>query len=367
VIVESNFFGPGLVSDARPPVFGHPRIAVAMSGGMDSTATALLLKRAGYEVLGIHMRLHEGSDRTWALAKKAASEVDVPIRAVDLSREFESLVINDFVHEYAVGRTPSPCPRCNRVVKMTLLFEKALEFGCSRIATGHYARISGSGDDVVLRKAVDRGKDQSYFLFMLTREILNRTMFPLGDRTKGQVRELLRLEGISVWEAPESQELCFIPGRDYRGFLADRGIETRPGPVLDTAGRVRGEHKGLAYYTVGQRRGIGVCGPDPLYVLRIDATENAVIVGTKDQTVSRNVRIERPNIILPRHVVPGDRFEAKIRSTAKPAWCTVVAADASSLSIEFDTPQSAVAPGQAAVLYDGEVVCGGGWIASAHR
>ncbi len=245
-------------------------VAVAMSGGIDSTATALVLKKEGFEVVGIHMRLHECSDAARESAHKAAAEIGVPIHAVDFRREFSRLVVKPFVDEYSRGRTPSPCPLCNRCIKMSLLFDHAASLGCEMLATGHYARVIQGEAGPELWKGKDRAKDQSYFLFALSREMLTRTMFPLGDFTKAQVRELLKGEHVSMWESEESQELCFVPDGDYRGFLSKQGVSDLPGNIVDLRGNVLGRHSGISKFTVGQRKGLGVCGPDPSYVVRID-------------------------------------------------------------------------------------------------
>jgi len=338
------------------------RVAVAMSGGVDSTATALILKRSGHEVIGFHARLHPRSDQSWEMAQVAAKQIGAPIRLIDLSDQFEKLVIKHFVEEYSRGRTPSPCPLCNRFIKMTLLSNEAGKLGCEKLATGHYARIGGSPDEPVLIRGKDKKKDQSYFLFMLTRDILRRTVFPLGELTKTSVRELLRAADVSVSESDESQELCFIPQRDYREFLRKHGINDMPGPVVDSHGKTLGRHKGISNYTVGQRRGLGVCGPKPLYVLRLDPATNTLVVGPKEETLTSAFTINEINLLTSMQPSSGERFEVKIRSTSPAAPCIVGVCQGGSMQIRFETPQQGVAPGQAAVLYSGEIVVGGGWI-----
>jgi len=337
-------------------------IAVAMSGGMDSTAAALILAMAGQEVVGLHMALHSASDQTWERARKAAAEIGVPIQRFDLSEEFRNLVVRPFVDEYSRGRTPSPCPRCNRFIKMGLLMDAARSIGCDRLATGHYARVEEREEGPVLLKGVDRVKDQSYFLFMLTREMLRHAVFPLGQFTKDRTREFLKEHGISVWETSESQELCFIPEGHYREFLLQQGVVNEPGPVTDLEGHVLGRHEGITRYTVGQRRGIGVCGPEPLYVVRLDAASNTVVVGPKKDTFAKGLSIRQVNVLLKESPLRGERFHVKVRSTAKEVPCTVTGVREDELVLELDDPQSGVAPGQAAVLYSGERVAAGGWI-----
>jgi tRNA-uridine 2-sulfurtransferase len=338
-------------------------VAVAMSGGMDSTAAALILKRQSHDVIGLHMRLHPGSDETWEHAQDAAGQVGVPIHKVELTEDFSRIVLRPFVDAYAQGRTPSPCPMCNRFVKMGLLFEKAHSMGCDRLATGHYARIVQTSDGPGLFRGLDKKKEQSYFLFMLTREMLARTVFPLGEYEKTQVRELLREAGVSVWETDESQELCFVTDRDYRYFVRERIPDTGPGPIKDLTGKTLGRHKGIIEYTIGQRRGLGLYGPKPHYVVHIDPDTNTVAVGTKEDTFLPNVVLTQMNFLRASLPEKGERFHIKVRSTAGPAWCTVNEVSEDDMELQFDEPQSAIAPGQAGVLYDGDRVVAGGWIA----
>jgi tRNA-uridine 2-sulfurtransferase len=338
------------------------KIAVAMSGGMDSTAAALILKRKGYDVLGLHMRLHSDSDRTWPLARQAAREISVLIRQVDLSRAFSELVIDHFVAEYTSGRTPSPCVVCNRFVKADLLFELAQDLGCERLATGHYARILKTERGWGLFRGVDTAKDQSYFLSMLKREALSRTLFPLGELTKAQVKRFLKSEGISTADSDESQEICFIPEGDYRDFLLNRGLKAKPGPIVDSRGKVIGRHQGIIGYTIGQRRGLGICGPEPLYVTKIDPSSRTVVTGTRKETFSGTLKISGFSGLISSTPAVGDKFHVKIRSTAKAVTGVIAAQRDDSLELKFDEPQSGVSPGQVACLYSGDRVVGGGWI-----
>jgi tRNA-uridine 2-sulfurtransferase len=338
------------------------RIAVAVSGGMDSTAAALLLKRSGFEVAGLHMRLSSASEQSWNEAARIADEIGIPLHLIDLSQEFSDQVIKPFVAEYAAGRTPSPCPRCNRLIKTTLLMERAQQLGFDRLATGHYARIEEIAGESRLLKARDLRKDQSYFLSMVRRDALKRLALPLGIWTKQQVREFLRREGISAWRAEESQELCFISGKDYRSFLLQHGLTPTPGLIVDPRGKVLGRHSGITGYTVGQRRGLGVCGSEPYYVIRIDASAHSVVIGTREESLCRGLRMSHTNILAPYPPVRGERFQVKVRSTGKPVSCTITAVWPDAMEIEFHEPQSGVAPGQAAVLYCHHTVIGGGWI-----
>jgi tRNA-uridine 2-sulfurtransferase len=341
------------------------RVAVAMSGGMDSTAAALVLKQRGFEVLGFHMRLHGDSDAAWESAQKVAAEISAPVHLVDFRQEFSSLVVKPFVEEYSRGRTPSPCPLCNRCIKMSLLFDYAASLGCEKLATGHYARVMQGAAGPELWRGKDRAKDQSYFLFELTREMLRRTMFPLGDFTKTEMREFLKREGVSIWESAESQELCFIPDGDYRRFLLEHGVADSPGNIVDSGGNVLGRHSGISRFTVGQRKGLGICGPKPLYVLRIDPQTRTVVVGPKEETYTSILKIVDVNLLVSTVPAAGDRFDVKVRSTSQAVPCTLLSFRNGSCEFRFDEPQSAVAPGQAAVLYLESRVAGGGWIANS--
>jgi tRNA-uridine 2-sulfurtransferase len=338
------------------------QVAVAMSGGMDSTAAALLLKSEGHKVSGLHMRLHSQSEATWIAAQKAAKQIGVPIQLVDLSSEFSEFIVRPFLESYTLGLTPSPCPICNRFIKLGLLLDRARASGSEKIATGHYARVAGTSEEPALLMGKDRSKDQSYFLFMLTRDLLKKVLFPLGDLTKTGVREYLKSAGVSVWESGESQELCFIPHGDYRGFLSSHGIEPCPGNIVDVKGNILGKHNGITGYTVGQRRGLGICGPKPHYVLRIHSDTQTLVVGTKEETYVPGVLVRGVNLLVSSGLSAGDRFHVKVRSTARAVPSTVVHISGGDAELEFDEPQSGIASGQAAVLYSGERVIGGGWL-----
>lgn len=338
------------------------KIAVALSGGVDSACSALMLKMAGHEVIALHMKLTPGHHDTWPKAKSVADFIGAPIYLVDLTEPFRGLVIDYFVSEYASGRTPSPCPRCNRKIKMTLLLERALELGANGLATGHYARIFRRHAGFGLLKGMDHIKDQSYFLFMLNQAILSKMCFPVGELTKNEVRDIAKSHNLPVSLTEESQELCFVPNTMYTDFLVEHGLKPKEGPIVDINGHVVGKHKGIMFYTVGQRKGLGVCGPEPSYVIRIDPTENRIVIGKRNSTFVSGIIINQLNFISGNYPEDSPDFSIKVRSTSKEVRCVVDKIQTDSLSVYFETPQSGVAPGQAAVLYHGDELIGGGWI-----
>ncbi|MFH0823364.1 MAG: tRNA 2-thiouridine(34) synthase MnmA [Pseudomonadota bacterium] len=338
------------------------RVAIAISGGFDSATSALLLKRQGHQVIGLHMLIHEASEEIRENAHRVAKQVGIEVVSVDLRDKFAEVVVEPFLKGYECGFTPSPCPICNRHIKMDYLLRYAAVMGCDKLATGHYAAIADTEGGAALFKGMSIEKDQSYFLFMLTRDMLGRLMFPLGSMSKEQVRTLAGDAGLSVAGDEESQELCFIPHGDYRVFLERKGVKSRPGPIKDLEGKVLGTHKGITAYTIGQRRGLGISSERPYYVIRIHGDSNTVIVGRTEDTRSSVLRISEVNLLTSRNPLEGSRYQVKVRSTTTPSWATVQSAEGGRLTFRFDTPQSGVAPGQAAVFYEGDRVMGGGWI-----
>lgn len=354
------------------------RIVVAMSGGVDSSVAAALLAADGHEVVGLSMQLydqHEGSRAFGSCctlddlhdARRVARRLGIPHYVVNFERRFDERVVVPFVREYAAARTPIPCVRCNSDLKFASLLDRARGFDAEQVATGHYARVE-TGPDAAggavrrLRRPVDRDKDQCYFLFSLTQAQLARASFPLGDMRKSEVRDYARRHGLPVADKPDSHEICFVPDRDYAGFV-ERHLPdgAREGPVVDAAGRVLGRHAGVHRFTVGQRKGLGVSSPAPLYVTAIDAASGAVTVGPRAALERTTLTAGGVNWIAgpPR---PGHAVTAQIRHHHPPAAARVWPLDGAALRLEFDEPQPAVAPGQAVVAYDGDVVLGGGWI-----
>ncbi|MGH9325692.1 MAG: tRNA 2-thiouridine(34) synthase MnmA [Terriglobia bacterium] len=375
-------------------------IAVAMSGGVDSSTVAAILTEThlpanGFPpVVGLTMQLWNqrrlpalqgmtagfepgrASGRCCSLddvydARRVANFLNIPYYVVSLEKRFEEDVVRPFVEQYLAGETPVPCSHCNTAIKFDQFVDTALRIGAERIATGHYARVRQDKATGRFRlfAAVDAAKDQSYFLFGLTQEQLSRAIFPLGELTKQQVRAIAREKKLPVAEKAESQEICFIPNRSYREFiaayLAEQGktIEQRPGELVTTDGRILGEHPGVHHFTVGQRRGLGFAAGSPLYVTAIDAKQNRVTVGSNEELFKRRCRVRQINWIRP--AVEGNSIEARvrIRNRHAPALARIEALGNSEAAVEFAEPQRAITPGQAAVFYDGDEVIGGGWIA----
>jgi tRNA-specific 2-thiouridylase len=365
-------------------------IAVAMSGGVDSSTVAALLVRDGRQVIGLTMQLwnqrrlpqlaggeaSSGSGRCCSLddvydARRVAEQIGIPYYVVNFEEQFEERVVKPFVEEYLAGRTPVPCTLCNNYVKFDRFLELADSVGARHIATGHYARVrycSESGRYQLLR-AVDGAKDQSYFLFGLSQQQLARTLFPLGEMTKPEVRELAQTLNLAVAAKSDSQEICFVPNGDYAEFLTayleERGeqLPADRGPIVTTAGRVLGEHPGVHHFTVGQRRGLGVAAGEPLYVISTDPQSQRVVVGGAGELLRGRFFASEVNWISISAPGTPTRAQVKIRNkhAAVPAWLEPTS-DPRRIEVVFDEPQRAVTPGQGAVFYQDELVLGGGWI-----
>jgi len=376
-----------------------------MSGGVDSSVAAALLKEQGHDILGVTMRVWDGAADACGSgrgccgfeaiedARRVCAQLGIPHYALDFRRDFRKHVIDDFCAEYARGRTPNPCIRCNRFLKFDILLRKARELGAEAVATGHYARIqppaTGSPKSEALnpnpdlefgvsslgfaasgrwqlKRGIDPAKDQSYFLYSMTQPQLRRSLFPVGELTKPEVRVLARKYGLATAEKRESQEVCFAPKGTYPAFLKSRFPElARPGPILNSSGKVIGAHQGIIHFTIGQRRRIGIAGPRPYYVTRIDPKHNAITIGPESAVFGRQTRVGNLNFVA----VPGFdrpvRAGVQIRYQHKAAPARIEPVDRRTAMVTFDDPQWAITPGQAAVIYDHDMVLAGGTIVGA--
>ncbi|RME06140.1 MAG: tRNA 2-thiouridine(34) synthase MnmA [Anaerolineae bacterium] len=351
-----------------------------MSGGVDSSVAAALLKEQGYNVIGMMLRLwsepgRESENRcctldSMSLARRIAARLDIPFYAVDARQVFRQTVVEAFIDGYTQGITPNPCLVCNRKIRWGFLLEQALALGADYLATGHYARLrtaqseaTGETAPVQLLKGRDEGKDQSYVLHVLNQRQLRRALFPVGEYTKEEVRQMARDFNLPVASRADSQDLCFLGEGTYAEFLERNAPAVkRPGPILNTRGEVIGEHRGLAFYTIGQRRGLGIAAAEPLYVKEKDLARNALVVAPRAELGSQTLLAAEVNWIRGEAPPAPFRAEVKIRYKARPAWATVTPLPENRVRVQFDQPLRDITPGQAAVFYQGEVCLGGGLI-----
>ncbi|MDW7644963.1 MAG: tRNA 2-thiouridine(34) synthase MnmA [Desulfuromonadales bacterium] len=351
------------------------KVIVAMSGGVDSSVTAALLKEQGYDVAGLNMRLWKeeensapgagngkGAPDHAADVQRVAAALDIPLTVLDLRDEFYRRIVEPFCQTYFAGQTPNPCILCNQTLKFGLLLEKARELGGDFLATGHYARILQEGDRFVLAKGKNLHKDQSYFLFTLTQQQLGHVLFPLGEMDKARVREHAARFQLPVAQKAESQDICFIPDGNYVSFLERRGLpEQSEGEIVHLNGQVLGRHQGTFRYTIGQRRGLGIAWPEPLYVLKIDAPASRVIVGERIHLAVHELTLQGTIWNIP---VPSEplRARCRIRYRHREANALITPGPDGQARVLFDEPQQGVTPGQAAVFFDDDRILGGGWI-----
>ena len=346
------------------------KVLLGMSGGVDSSVAAILLKKAGYEVIGATMRLWDdgkcGNKDTEKEAKQVCDSLQIPHYIIDLRQEFNKCVIQNFIKEYKNCRTPNPCIECNKYLKFGLMYEKAKELGCDYIATGHYAKIEYSEKykQYVLKKSNAGNKDQSYVLYNLPKEMTNKVLFPLGDfENKEQIRKIAKEHNLQVAKKPDSEDICFIPDGDYKKFLeTNSSIKPNIGNIVNTEGEILGKHEGLYKYTIGQRKGLGISNEVPLFVKGFNPEKNELIVGEEKEIFSKETIADEINLILVKEITAPMQVKAKIRYASKEAKSTVYPIENGKIKVIFDEPQRAITPGQSIVFYIDDIVLGGGKI-----
>jgi tRNA-specific 2-thiouridylase len=346
----------------------YETVFVAMSGGVDSSAAAVLLLEKGYHVCGITMEHWPGElpgSSAVDDARKVAGNLGIPHYTCDLQKAFQNNVVNYFCREYFAGRTPNPCVICNRTIKFGALFDFARKLGADYLATGHYARVAYDEDRRrwVLKKGLDDNKDQSYMLYTLSQELLPYLIFPLGDYRKEEIRQIAARAGLTVADKKDSQEICFIPDNDYRSFLLENSLQSaEPGIIYDIEGNIVGEHQGVAFYTIGQRRGLGLAMGYPAYVVEIDPIRNALVVGKAQELLASGLTARDINLIAIQSLPEPFQAQVKIRYNAAPVDAVISPGEDGNIVVRFSRPQKAVTPGQVVVFYQDDLVLGGGVI-----
>jgi len=348
------------------------KVMIGMSGGVDSSVAAYILKQKGYDVTGVTMQIwqedkeQEGSCCSLTAvedARRVATKLDIPYYVINFKKVFDEKVIQYFIKEYLAGRTPNPCIACNRYVKFEEFLNKAISMDMDYVATGHYARVDYRDGRYLLMKSASKKKDQTYVLYNLTQEQLSKTLFPLEDITKEEVRAIAKKLKLNVASKPDSQEICFVEDNNYGKFLKENStLKTKPGDIIDTKGKLLGRHNGIYNYTIGQRKGLGISSNRPLFVIDIDPINNQIVVGDDSEGFGKTLIAEDINLIAIEKLTKERRVSAKIRYAAQESPALIKPLKDDKILVEFDTPQRAITPGQAVVFYDGDIVLGGGTI-----